>query len=200
MTWLIKAGEEGSEKWDPSWLEGDAVSMVVAGSEPEASTLTFLFYHLAQVPSVQDRLRKELESTSFTTDARTLQYLPYLNGCVHEALRLHPPLPSGCLRITPPEGLKIDDIFIPGGVTVLTPAYSLGRLESCFEKAQEFVPERWYERPEMLRDKNAWIPFNVGKLALHHVVSVLPLSSDQVYADNAEGAMDVSVVIWGLWS
>lgn len=163
MTWLIKASEDDGEKWDPSWLEGDAVSMVVAGSEPEASTLTFLFYHLAQTPSVQEKLRAELESISFSTDARTLQYLPYLNGCVNEALRLHPPLPSGCLRLTPPEGLNIDGTIIPGGVTVLTPAYSLGRLESCFERAKEFVPERWYERPEMLRDKNAWIPFNVGR-------------------------------------
>ena len=199
MTWLIKAGEEDSEKWDPSWLEGDAVSMVVAGSEPEASTLTFLFYHLAQAPSVQEKLRTELESTSFSTDARTLQYLPYLNGCVYEALRLHPPLPSGCLRTTPPEGLMIDSTLIPGSVTVLTPAYSLGRLERCFERAQEFVPERWYDRPEMLRDKNAWIPFNVGMFALHYPVSSL-LSSDDVHTDSFQGAMDVLVETWGLWN
>lgn len=162
MTWLIKANGEDGERWDPSWLEGDAVSMVVAGSEPEASTLTFLFYHLARDVSAQEKLHEELRSISFSTDARTLQYLPYLNGCVNEALRLHPPLPSGCLRTTPRHGLNIDGTFIPGGVTVLTPAYSLGRLESCFERAQDFVPERWGDRPEMLKDKNAWIPFNIG--------------------------------------
>lgn len=193
MTWLINAGEEDHEKWDSSWLEGDAVSMVVAGSEPEASTLTFLFYHLAQTPSAQEKLHAELESTSFSTDARTLQYLPYLNGCIYEALRLHPPLPSGCLRITPPEGLNVDGIIIPGGVTVLTPAYSLGRLESCFQRPQEFVPERWHERPEMLRDKNAWIPFNVGAFAIHQAIS----NFVQIYR---VVKLTISRALWMCWS
>ena len=195
MTWLIRASEEeGGEGWDPTWLEGDAVSMVVAGSEPEASTLTFLFYHLAQTPSAQEKLRAELESTSWSTDARTLQYLPYLNGCVYEALRLHPPLPSGCLRITPPEGLQIESRFIPGGVTVLTPAYSLGRLESCFERAEEFIPERWYERPEMLRDKNAWIPFNIGTFSLQCGFSTSCLYLLVGHADEKSRAL------WMCWS
>ena len=177
MTWLINANEEGGEDWDTSWLEGDAVSMVVAGSEPEASTLTFLFFHLALDQSAQGKLHDELKSTSFSTDARRLQYLPFLNGCVYEALRLHPPLPSGCLRTTPREGLNIDGTRIPGGVTVLTPAYSLGRLESCFKNAHEFVPERWSDRPEMLQDKNAWIPFNIGSFNSHCVISNLSFRS-----------------------
>ena len=54
MTWLIEAGEKYGEKWDSSWLKRDAMSAVVAGSEPEASSLTLLFYHPAQSPSAQD--------------------------------------------------------------------------------------------------------------------------------------------------
>lgn len=27
-----------------------------------------------------------------------------------------------------------------------------------------FVPERWYSRPEMVRDKKAFAPFGTGKL------------------------------------
>lgn len=149
--------------------------MTVAGSEPETSTLTLLFYHLAQSPSAQDTLHAELESASFSTDARLLHYLLYLNEWVHEALRLHPPLPSGCLRITPPESLDIDGTIIPGDFTVLTPAYSPGSLERCFERAQDLVLKRWYERLDMLRDKNAWIPFNVVMFALHRAVSAFLL-------------------------
>lgn len=167
MSWLIKAAEE-DDRWDMSWLEGDAVSMVVAGSEPEASTLVFLFYYLAKLPEKQAKLRKELEALAFSTEARALQSLPFLNGCIQETLRLHPPLPSGCLRITPAEGLTINGRFIPGSTTVLTPAYSLGRLETCFEDATAFIPERWHELSHMLRDKTAWIPFNIGMPPLRH--------------------------------
>lgn len=89
------------------------------------------------------------------------------------------------LRVTPPEGITIGETFIPGNVTISTPLYSLGRretlffprrnfyskryadyeiVESCFEKATEFIPERWSEKPEMVRDKQVFVPFSVGKL------------------------------------
>ena len=192
MSWLIQASQ-GEDKWDMSWLEGDAVSMIVAGSEPEASTLTFLFYYLAKFPEKQTKLRLELEAASFPTDARALQALPFLNGCIYEALRLHPPLPSGCLRITPSEGLNVDGKWIPGGSMVLTPAYSLGRLESCFEDAQQYVPERWHERPEMLKDKTAWIPFNIGTLKTT-VDLFLRYSGD---TDTKQGGTHVLAGTWG---
>ena len=195
MSWLIQASEE-DDKWDMSWLEGDAVSMIVAGSEPEASTLVFLFYYLAKFAEKQTKLRLELEAASFPTDARALQSLPFLNGCINEALRLHPPLPSGCLRITPSEGLHVDGKRIPGGCTVLTPAYSLGRLESCFEDAQQYVPERWHERPEMLKDRTAWIPFNIGMLR-DPVDLFLTCSGD---TDIKQGGTDVLAGIWGSWN
>jgi tryprostatin B 6-hydroxylase len=35
-------------------------------------------------------------------------------------------------------------------------------VESAFEDPLSFVPERWYSRPEMIRDKSAFAPFGVG--------------------------------------
>ena len=35
-------------------------------------------------------------------------------------------------------------------------------VESCFERANEFIPERWTDRPEMVKDKRAFNPFNLG--------------------------------------
>lgn len=36
--------------------------------------------------------------------------------------------------------------------------------EDCFERGVEFAPERWYERPEMIRNKAAYAPFGTGKV------------------------------------
>ena len=58
---------------------------------------------------------------------RALQELPHLTGLINETLRLHPPVPSGGLRDTPPEGLTLGSTYIPGNTTVLIPQYSLGR-------------------------------------------------------------------------
>ena len=35
-------------------------------------------------------------------------------------------------------------------------------VESCFEQAKKFVPERWYSKPEMIKNKNAYQPFALG--------------------------------------
>lgn len=36
-------------------------------------------------------------------------------------------------------------------------------VESCFERAEEFIPERWSSRPELVKDSSAFAPFNQGK-------------------------------------
>ena len=35
-------------------------------------------------------------------------------------------------------------------------------VESCFEQAKDFIPERWYSKPEMIKNKNAFAPFALG--------------------------------------
>lgn len=89
----------------------------------------------------------------------------HLNGVIHEALRLNPPIPSGYPRVTPPEGITVRDVYIPGGTTVVIPLRTMGRSDACYERAEDFVPERWYSRPDMIRCKGAFAAFGVGPYA-----------------------------------
>jgi cytochrome P450 len=50
-----------------------------------------------------------------------------LNGVINESLRLHPPVPGGVYRLSPPEGLRIGDHFIPGDINILTPTWTIQR-------------------------------------------------------------------------
>jgi cytochrome P450 len=150
MSWLIEAENEHTDPVvsDPRyrrhsnlirptladensrWLWGDTRLVVVAGSDTSSSALTHIFYHLAKEPHIAAKLRKELApiyTPGSETEVRDIQDAKYLNGVINEALRLHPPVPSGLLRQTPPEGLMVGDIFIPGGVTVSAPTWSMGR-------------------------------------------------------------------------
>jgi cytochrome P450 len=34
--------------------------------------------------------------------------------------------------------------------------------ESIYEKANEFIPERWYSKPDMIKHKDAFAPFSTG--------------------------------------
>ena len=60
-------------------------------------------------------------------DLHTLHVLPHLNGIINETLRLHPAVPTGGLRQTPPEGVHVAGRFIPGNTVICAPRYSLAR-------------------------------------------------------------------------
>lgn len=77
-------------------------------------------------------------------------------------MRLHPPVPSGTQRVTPPEGMWIGERFVPGDTIVQVPSYTVFRDARAFEQPGEFIPERWTTMPELVRDRSVYIPFNTG--------------------------------------
>lgn len=58
-----------------------------------------------------------------------LATLPHLTGTINEAMRLLPAVLTFSSRITPPQGLMIDDTFIPGNTSICAPRYTIGRRE-----------------------------------------------------------------------
>ncbi|KAI4213021.1 MAG: hypothetical protein LQ351_004365 [Letrouitia transgressa] len=148
---------------DKNTLYGDAIALIVAGSDTAAHTLIYLFFHLARRREHLSKLQQELATIDSIENLRALQSLPYLNGLINETLRLHPPVPTGGLRETPAEGVWIAGRFVPGNTTICAPRYTLARLESCFTHANEFIPERWFSKPKLVKNKNAFAPFALGR-------------------------------------
>lgn len=114
------------------WLHGDARLIVVAGADTTAVALAHIFYQLAADPNHVERLRAEIqgiwkEGTEF--NVWDFQNAEYLNGVINETLRLHPPVPSGVQRITPPEGVTVDGVFVPGGVNIAVSNWAIGRCQ-----------------------------------------------------------------------
>ena len=96
-----------------------------------APTFVFLFYHLASHPRKTQRLRQELLAVNQRqpiTVAKLIT-LPYLNAFINETLRLFPTTPTGGLRESPPEGLRVAGRWIPPNITIVAPAYCIGRRE-----------------------------------------------------------------------
>lgn len=130
MSWILRAyqGIDRPEK-DPM-LQADARLIIVAGSDTTAATFTFLFYYLAKDPEHQRKLREELRPLMGSEwSDKDINQAQHLNGCINEALRLHPPVPSGLQRMTPPEGLEVDGRHVPGSAVFYMPQYVMGRGE-----------------------------------------------------------------------
>ncbi|KAJ5490298.1 Cytochrome P450 [Penicillium expansum] len=167
MSSLLKhSGDQTPTGLDRTLLEGDSQLIVVAGSDTTSATLTHIFRFLVEQPQHLNILRSEVENLPRTElgdyQPPDLSELKHLNGVINESLRLYPPVPSALYRLTPPEGLTIDGTFIPGNTNVYSPQYVLGRNPECYSKPDEFIPERWYSRPDLMQDASGFAPFSAG--------------------------------------
>ncbi|KAK5134636.1 hypothetical protein LTR08_006292 [Meristemomyces frigidus] len=160
---LLKVYEGIDRPQQDPLLLADTKLIIVAGSDTTAATFTYLFYHLAQDPSQVKRLRDELRPlTQGEWSDKEIRQAQHLNGAINEALRMHPPVPSGVARLTPKEGMRVGNTYVPGNATFIVPQYVMGRDESSYQNANAFVPERWYSKPEMIKHKEAYAPFSTG--------------------------------------
>lgn len=196
MSYILDAGPFFPDtRREDLLLTGDARLLVVAGSDTTSATLTFAIYHLAKDLKIVEALRKELDGCDLSIAA--LSHLGYLNAIINETLRFYPAVPSGVYRKSPPGGITINGHFVPGGCIVQTPQHIIQRSSKAFAEPLEFMPERWTTRPELIRDKNAFFPFLIGKygcigkqLALNEMRSVLTklvLEFDLAFAKGEDG-------------
>lgn len=119
-------------------------------------------YFLATHPESYKRLQNDVDEAENLQNAAS--QLPYLQAILTETLRLKPSVPSGNPRVTPPEGLVIDEVWIPGNTIVIVPQYVVQRDERNYVRPLEFLPERWLEEEKDLTlDRNAFFPFTIGK-------------------------------------
>ncbi|KIW05638.1 uncharacterized protein PV09_03509 [Verruconis gallopava] len=160
---LLDPNDEGI----PLHLNADARLVIVAGSDTTAATLTWLFYELTKDPAQFKKLQKVVDDAVGDKDLLScddVANIPLLDGFINETLRLHPAVPSGVQRETPPEGITIGDKYIPGNIIIWQPIHTIQRDPRYFKEATVFRPERWLEdqQAEWIYDRRAFIPFSTG--------------------------------------
>ncbi|KUJ12976.1 cytochrome P450 [Mollisia scopiformis] len=201
-SYLIGASmEKGTLEEDRDFLEGDALVLLIVGSDSMATTLINTFANLARYPRYQSLIRNELQTLSSLSNFSALLDLPVLSSVIMETLRLWPPIPTGPGRKVPEGGLMIGGRWVPGGTHVFAPRFTIARLESCFERPTEFVPERWTTKGEMVRDRHGYAPFSIGryncvgqKLAMRNVSYLVALLVSKYDIELAPGDDGTRVV------
>jgi cytochrome P450 len=117
-----------------------------AGGGTTAAALTALIYEIAKNHEAYSRLFKELQAaklSEFATWAEC-QNLSYLDACIRETERLHPPVGMHLERIVPAEGAVICGKFLKGGTVVGMNPWVVNRDIAVFgEDADIWRPDRW---------------------------------------------------------
>ncbi|CAG8114794.1 unnamed protein product [Penicillium olsonii] len=168
VSWLLKAYVEKDASAAPSEaaLHEDSRVVIVAGSETTATTLASVLYYLVKNPAVLAKLQRQLDDVmpAGTDDWSydKVKSISYLDDIIQETLRLRPAVMTGGYRVTPEEGITVDEVYIPGDVNVFVPVQLVQTDERYYTNAKDFVPERWNEKREMCTDGAPFFPFVLG--------------------------------------
>jgi cytochrome P450 len=127
-----------------------------------------VMYNLLAHPDTLKRLRAELlESGPLSKPYpswKDICDLPYLDACVQEGVRLHPPFCLPLERVVPEGGIMIGGRFYPGGTVVGMSPHVINRHKPTFgEDADVWNPDRWMVSKE-LRKKREDAILTVGVL------------------------------------
>jgi cytochrome P450 len=126
------------------------VGNLLAGSLSPSSAMKELTRYLATHPDSQQKLFEELGDSQVTSPVSfsTVKDLPYLEGVVREALRLHSQIIVRQERVAPKGGMTLPDgNYLPAGTKVgaLGQAMTLHR-DVFGQDADNYVPERWLHK------------------------------------------------------
>jgi cytochrome P450 len=114
-------------------------------------------------PAILAKLRAEVNEAGMTAGStlewHKLEALPYLYGCVHEAIRLAHGVSTRSPRLAPDTELHYGDWVIPKNTPVSMTNVDVLMDENIYPEPRKFKPERWIGNPELER---YFVPFTKG--------------------------------------
>ncbi|KAN0067476.1 Cytochrome P450 [Elaphomyces granulatus] len=144
----------------PPWaITAWTFSNVIAGSDSTAVVMRTVFYNLLAHPDSLSRLYKELTEKQNGLSRpypgwSEVSDLPYLDACINEAIRLHPPFCLPLERVVPEGGVTICGQFFEAGTIVGMNPYVVNRHQPTFgDDVDSWRPERWLNHSEEHRRK-----------------------------------------------
>jgi len=165
---LVKANmdAEAKDKLTEEELLAQMCTIMVAGHETTANSLSWILLELARHPEIQCRLRSEIREVEAAIRARgdtqftatDFDAMPYTTAVIKEGLRYHPATPhmhrvateDDILPLSRPvttkTGEMIDEVVVTKGTLIVASIAAYNRnTELWGEDAHTFNPERWLD-------------------------------------------------------
>jgi cytochrome P450 len=122
--------------------------MFGAGTDTSSILLEYAMIELIRNPDIMAKVRDEITNNTpkgqEMVKEENLSNMSYLRAIIKETLRLYPPtpllLPHFCM-----EDCEVNGYAIAAGTRVIVNAWALGRDAGAWERADEFVPERFLD-------------------------------------------------------
>jgi cytochrome P450 len=147
---------------DDRQLLDEVLTIIVAGHETTAATLSWTWFLLAGDSRVAERLEAEVSTVPEqpVPSFAHLESLGYARQVLQEALRLYPPGWTLSRRTIDVDVLGGYDVA--GGTDVLIPLYLIHRDARHWSNPDEFQPERFSAENDTRAPRFAFVPFGGG--------------------------------------
>lgn len=181
------AARDEKEAFTEEEIAGNVLTMLVAGEDTTANTLTWMAHFMTADPEIQQRMQHEVDEV--LGNAPMLQHFPdherltYLEAAAYETLRLKAVAPLLFLEAN--HEVELGGIRLPAGAVVALLTRLSGLQDSAFSTAQQFRPERWLDSPagpQSGHNPSAIMPFGSGprfcpgrNLALLEIKSIMAM-------------------------
>jgi cytochrome P450 len=163
---LLLAQDENGNCLTDEEIQGNIITILLAGEDTTAHTLAWLIYLITEYPEIQHKIQMEVDAIlgkdTIPKDLSVVEKLNYIEAVIHETMRLKSVAPL--LFIEPNRDVELAGIHIPKG-TFLMLVNRYGALqEKNFTDAHQFKPERWLESSSTgcAHNRNASMPFGAG--------------------------------------
>lgn len=161
-------------------LLDEAITLLFAGQDTSAATLSWTLHLLSLNPDKRRRLEEEVRSVLKAGSAEDtnrvsksmISQMPFLDAVIKESMRLYPVAPFIVRKLTtdvtiPDASDKTKNTSLPASTLACIWIYSLHRQPSLWNKPDEFLPERWIESELRSKDRGqqehgAYMPFAIG--------------------------------------
>jgi len=147
MSLLLQATHEDGSPMRDSELRDELLTLLLAGHETTATSLSWALERLLRHPAAWERLRDEAAAGETA----------YIDATVKETLRLRPVLPLVVRELQAP--MEIGGHHLPAGVRVAPCIYLMHRRPELYPEPAAFRPERFLDHTP---GTYTWIPFGGG--------------------------------------
>ena len=158
---LLRAQERGEQSQQQ--IRDEVMTILLAGHDTTALTLTYAWYLLSQHPEAEAKLTAEVDEVLPDGRAPTMAQvrdLNYTERVLQESMRLYPPV--YVMFREPKVDVKIGDYRVPEGAAVMLPQWVVHRSERYWENPTEFDPDRFTLERSRDRPRFAYFPFGGG--------------------------------------
>jgi cytochrome P450 len=161
LSMLLLARDEQAGLSDRQ-VRDEVMTLLLAGHETTANTLTWTWYELGRNPYVVGRLEDELRRVvgDRPVTAEDLPAMPYHLAVLEEAMRLHPPA-----YMTGREALRDVELGghqLPARSFVAIYIRGIHRRPDYFASPLRFDPDRMMPAAKQTRPRHHYLPFGAG--------------------------------------